>query len=162
MSLWLWCCLYSCLSDTDPPLGTLRGMIDMQWFNHIFLMSFFWGNVSFWSVYLSSMVNGDFLSHDPLASYQICKIAGCACAGNAGNVYPAPTSKETASWRSRHASQHVRRARAVMHVGIAKSRWRGKRFRHSLRMRSLQFYVSGKRPIVEMFTPSRAILTYSN
>ena len=24
----------------------------------------------------------------PWASYQICKIAGCACAGNAGNVFP--------------------------------------------------------------------------
>ena len=25
---------------------------------------------------------------DPWASYQICKITGCACAGNAGNVFP--------------------------------------------------------------------------
>ena len=33
-----------------------------------------------------------------------------------------PTSKETASWRSRHASRHVRHARAVMHVGIANPR----------------------------------------
>ena len=33
----------------------------------------------------------------PLASYQICQIAGCACAGNAGNVSPPPTSKETAN-----------------------------------------------------------------
>ena len=31
----------------------------------------------------------------PLASYQICQIAGRACAGNAGNVFlPPPTSKE--------------------------------------------------------------------
>ena len=28
----------------------------------------------------------------PLVSYQICKIAGCACVGNAGNFFPAPTS----------------------------------------------------------------------
>ena len=28
----------------------------------------------------------------------------------------------------RHASRHVRNARAVMHVGIAKPRWRGKAF----------------------------------
>ena len=28
-----------------------------------------------------------------LASYQICKIAGCACAGNAGNIFPATDSK---------------------------------------------------------------------
>ena len=39
---------------------------------------------------------------------------GCACAGNAGNVFPV-----TAGKRSRHASQHVRHARAVMHAGIA-------------------------------------------
>ena len=50
----------------------------------------------------------------PWASYQICKIAGCACAGNAGNVFRA-----IAGERSRHASRHVRHARAVMHVGIA-------------------------------------------
>ena len=42
---------------------------------------------------------------------------GCACAGNAGNVFPATPGKQT-----RHASRHVRGARAVMHAGIAKSR----------------------------------------
>ena len=35
-----------------------------------------------------------------------------------GRFSPPPASKETASYRSRHASQHVREARAVMHVGI--------------------------------------------
>ena len=39
---------------------------------------------------------------------------GCACAGNAGNVSPVIAGK-----RSRHASRHVRDARAVMHAGIA-------------------------------------------
>ena len=34
-----------------------------------------------------------------------------------GTFYPPPTSKETASQRSRHASRHVRHVRAVMHVG---------------------------------------------
>ena len=48
------------------------------------------------------------------ASCQIRKIAVCACAGNAGNVFPV-----TAGRRSRHASRHVRDARAVMHAGIA-------------------------------------------
>ena len=43
---------------------------------------------------------------------------GCACAGNAGNVYPV-----TAGKRSRHASRHVRHARAVMHAGIANYRF---------------------------------------
>ena len=39
---------------------------------------------------------------------------GCACAGNAGNVFPVTTGK-----RSRHESRHVRDARAAMHAGIA-------------------------------------------
>ena len=43
---------------------------------------------------------------------------GCACAGNAGNVFPV-----TAGKRSRHASRHVRHARAVMHAGIANLRF---------------------------------------
>ena len=46
-----------------------------------------------------------------------------------------------------HASRHVRHARTEMHVGIANPWWRGKPSRHSRRMRSLQFYVSGKRPV---------------
>ena len=58
-----------------------------------------------------------------------------------------PSSKETASYRSRHASRHVRHARVVMHVGIANPRWRGKRTRHCRRMRNPQFYVSGKIPM---------------
>ena len=62
--------------------------------------------------------------------------------------FPPPTSKETASWRSRHASRHVRHARAVMHIGIANQLWRGKRSRHSRRMRNPLFYVSGKKPIM--------------
>ena len=47
---------------------------------------------------------------------------------------------QTASYRSRHASRHVRDARAVMHVGIDNPRWRGKRSRHSRRMRNSLFY----------------------
>ena len=54
---------------------------------------------------------------EPMGFYQICKIVSCACTGNAGNVFPA-----TAGCRSRHASWHVRHARAVMYAGIAK--WR--------------------------------------
>ena len=53
----------------------------------------------------------------PWASCQIRKIADCACAGNAGNVFPA-----TVGYRSRYASRHVRDARAVMHVGIDNTR----------------------------------------
>ena len=42
----------------------------------------------------------------------------------------------------------VRHACAVMYIGITNPRWRGKRSRHSPRMRNPQFYVSGKRPLV--------------
>ena len=77
-------------------------------------------------------------------SCQIRKNCGCACAGNARNVFPATAGK----W-SRHASGHVRGARAVMHAGSLTSgfpwgrRW-GKTSRHSPRMHNTQFYVSGK------------------
>ena len=43
---------------------------------------------------------------------------GCAYTGNAGNVFPATGGK-----RPRHASRHVRYARAVMHAGIANYRF---------------------------------------
>ena len=43
---------------------------------------------------------------------------GYAYAGNAGNVFPATAGKQ-----SRHASRHVRDARAVMHAGMANSRF---------------------------------------
>ena len=59
---------------------------------------------------------------------------------------PPPISKETASWRSRHASRHVRDARAVMHVGIAYLRWRGNRSRHSRRMRTRNFTYLARGP----------------
>ena len=59
---------------------------------------------------------------------------------------PPPISKETDSWRSRHASRHVRDARAVMHVRIAHLRWRGKRSRHSQRMRTRNFTYLARGP----------------
>ena len=83
----------------------------------------------------------------PWASCQIQKIVGCACAGDAGNAFLSTTSKETTSYWTRHASWHVRHARAVMHVRIDNPRCREKRSRHSRRMRNPCFYVSDKRPI---------------
>ena len=59
---------------------------------------------------------------------------------------PPPTSKENASWRSRHASRHVRHARAVMRVGIAYPLRRGKRSRHSRRMRTRNFTYLARGP----------------
>ena len=83
--------------------------------------------------------------HGPLTRYVKLRVAH---APGMPGTFPSPSkSKETASYRSRHASRHVRDARAVMHVGIDNPRWRGKRSRHSRRMRNPQFYVSGKRPM---------------
>ena len=82
------------------------------------------------------------------ASYQIRKIMGCACAGNAWNVFHPPTSKETAIWRSWHALRHVLHTRAVMHAGISNRYCREKRSQHLRCMRNPQFYASGKRPVV--------------
>ena len=70
-----------------------------------------------------------------------------------GTFSPPPTSKETASWRSRHVPQHVRDARAVMHVEIANPWWRGKRSRHARRMRNRHFFLSGKRPMSAQILP---------
>ena len=94
--------------------------------------------IAYWQLPVSSY-NG------PLTRYV--KLLVAHAPGIPGTFSPPPTSKETASQRSRHASRHVRHARAVMHVGITNPRWRGKRSRHSRRMRNPQFYVSGKRPM---------------
>ena len=67
------------------------------------------------------------LIHGPLARYV--KLRVTHAPGMPGTFSPPPTSKETAILRSRHASRHVRHARAVMHVGIVNPRRRGKRSR---------------------------------
>ena len=74
------------------------------------------------------------------ASYQIRKIVGCACTGNTGNVFPT-----TAGSRSRHASRHVRDVAVSFEVG-----WRGKRSRHSRRMRSPQFSYLARGPCIRL------------
>ena len=84
--------------------------------------------------------------HGPLTRYL--KLWAAHAPRMSGTFSPPPSSKETASYRPRHASRHVRPARAVMHVRIANPRWRGKRSRPYQRMRNPQFYISGKRPIV--------------
>ena len=85
----------------------------------------------------------------PWASYQIRKIAGCACAGNAAETFSPPL---------RTSDPDMHHGTCVTHVpwcmpgsltsGFLWSRWRGKRSRHSWHMHNLQFYASGKRPMV--------------
>ena len=98
------------------------------------------------------------LHHGPLTRNTKLRVAHAP--GMSGMFSPPPTSKETASQRSRHASRHVHHARAVMHVGIAKPRWRWKRPRHSRCMRNWQFYVSGKRPMMHTHSPFLFIRVY--
>ena len=88
------------------------------------------------------------LNHGFLTRYAKLRVAHAP--GMPGTFSLPPTSKENASQRSRHASRHVRDARAVMHVGIAIPRWRGKRSRNFRRMRKTQFYVCGKRPMYNL------------
>ena len=86
-----------------------------------------------------------FQIHWPLTRYA--KLWVVHAPGMPGTFSQCHRLQRTASQRSRHASRHVRHARAVMHVGIANSRWRGKCSRHSRRMRNPQFCVSGKKPM---------------
>ena len=75
------------------------------------------------------------------------KFVVCSCAGNAGNVFPSPTSKEIASQRPRHVSRQC-----VSHVPwcMSGSLTRGGRENVSGISDACvtqQFYVSGKRPM---------------
>ena len=56
--------------------------------------------------------------HGPLARYMYVKLLVEHAPG-----MPGAFSRATAGWRSRHASQHVLGARAVMHAGIASNRF---------------------------------------
>ena len=102
------------------------------------------------------------MKHGPLIRYM--KLWVAHALGMPGTFSQPPTSKKTVSYRSQHASRHVRHARGVKHVGIANPMWWEKRSRHSRRMCNPQFYVSGKRPMARTFCayipgPSRGTST---
>ena len=84
--------------------------------------------------------------HGPLTSYINLWVGHVP--GMLGTFFLPPTSKETASYRFRNASRHVRHVRVVMHVRIGNLPWQGKRSRYSQHMCNPQFYLSDKRPIV--------------
>ena len=85
----------------------------------------------------------------PWAYCQIRRNAGCACAGNTGNVFSDP-------WVS-VSDPGMHHDTCVAHVpwcmpgsltsGFVWNWWRGKRSRHSWRIHNPQFYVSGQRRI---------------
>ena len=78
-------------------------------------------------------------------SYQIRKIAGCACVGNAGNDFPRGRlqRKPLASDPDMHHGT----------CGIAYPRWRGKRSRLSRRMRTRNFTYLARGPCYEVTSP---------
>ena len=81
------------------------------------------------------------------ASCQIRKIAGCACAGNAGNVLPQPGVSDPDMHHGKCATHVSWCMPGPLTSSYLWSWWRGKRSRHSRCMRNPQFYVSRKRPI---------------
>ena len=79
-------------------------------------------------------------SHGPFTRYV--KLTGAHAPGTPGTFSSPPTSKETAGWRSRHASRHVR-----THVPWCMSESLTRGGGESWRMRNPQFHISGKRHI---------------
>ena len=80
------------------------------------------------------------------SSYQIRKFAGCACAGNIGNVFPFRDP-------DMHGGTCVTHVPWCMPGSLTSvflwSRWGRKLSRHSRHMRNPQFYASGNRPMDE-------------
>ena len=95
--------------------------------------------------------------HGPLSRYVKLRVVHAP-----GTFSPQPTSKDTTNQRSRHASRHVREARAVMHVGIANPRWQVKRSRYSRLVRKPQFHLSGKRLVRCLITTSSVCISRAN
>ena len=97
----------------------------------------------------------------PWISYKIRKISDCACAGNAGNVFPATDFKGNRGLTipaciTARASRTCRDACRDRQPVMA-----GKRSRHSRRMRNPQFYVSGKRPMAAKVLAIKEVLASS-
>ena len=83
------------------------------------------------------------------ASYQIHKIAGCPCAGNAGNVFPPPRVNDPDMHHGTCVTHVSWCVSGSLTSGFLWSRWRRKRSRYSRRMRNPPFCVSGKRLMQE-------------
>ena len=79
------------------------------------------------------------------------KYAGCACAGNAGNVLPPPRVSDPDMHHGTCVTHVPRCMTGSLNSGFLWSRWWRNCSRHSQRMRNPQFYVSGKRPITNFF-----------
>ena len=92
------------------------------------------------------LASRSFWPRSPWASCQICKIGGCACARNAGNVFPATAGQRDPDMHHGTCVTHGPWCMpGSLTSGFLWSRWRGKRSWHPRRQRNPQFYVSRKR-----------------
>ena len=81
------------------------------------------------------------------ASYQIRKIVGCACSGNAGTFSLSPRVSDPDMHHGTCATHVPCCMSGPLTSGFLWSRRRGKRSWHSRSLRKPQFCVSGKRPM---------------
>ena len=103
-----------------------------------------WGNVRSYIQY--TVIGWDYVTW---ASYQIRKIAGCTCAGDTGNVFPATDFKGNplVSDPGMHHGSFVTHVPWCMSGSLTRC---GRENVPSIAgecMHNLQFYVSGKRPV---------------
>ena len=94
------------------------------------------------------------------ASYQLHKIACCACGCRQRFPCHRLQRKPLVSDLDMDNGTCVTHVPWCMSIGIANPRWRGTRSRHCRRMRNPQFYVSGERPMGTRFSEI-AKCTYS-
>ena len=130
--------------------SNIRYILDFETFFkniHQFLLPFCFGHVIISSGWCDGFIHilGDHFGYGPLARYV--KLWVAHVPGMPGTFFP----------QARVSDPDMHHGTCVTHVpwcmpgsltsGFLWSRWRGKRSRHSRRMRNPQFYVSGKRPI---------------
>ena len=84
-------------------------------------------------------------SHGPRARYVILRVAHAS--GMPGTFSPPPRGSDPNMHHGTCVTHVPRCMPGSLTSGFLSSRWRGKRPRHSLRMRNPQFCVSSKRPI---------------
>ena len=82
------------------------------------------------------------------ASCKIRKIAGAHAPGMPGTFSPSPQVSDPDMHHGTCVTHVPWCMPGTLTGGFLWNRWRGKRSRHSRRMRNLQFYVSGKRPMM--------------
>ena len=108
------------LLDFVVDIDSNKNRAELQFWNKLKSMTI--TNISVLYLWVSTSLLSITLPPLTWASYQIRKIVDCACAGNAGNVFPCRRLER------KQLTAGIT-ARAVMHVGIAYPRWRGKRSR---------------------------------